>query len=166
MARSHLALAHSSTDKRRRAWWKNNERLLGKSFMDRQSETILVIGKDSYTRQEVIDKLHLGNFAACGIVSKMAAKLQVDSLSQLTTRYTMEDLLAERGFGEVSTIVLMAAEEDHKRNPYTWINRKPDDIVTLSTEKHRARKKQEEDTKARHKDAARSATARVKTKAG
>jgi hypothetical protein len=161
--RRHLALAHS--DKRRRPYWKN-ERLLGKSFMDRQSEAVLIIGKDTYTRQEVIDKLHLGNFAACGIVSKMAAKLQVDSLAQLTTRYTMEDLLAERGFGEISTIVLMAAEEDHKRNPYDWLNRKPDDIVTLSTEKHRARKKHEEEGKARQKEAVRRSTARVTRKAG
>ena len=139
-----LALAHS--DRRKRPYWRD-ARLLGKTFLDKQSEHVLVIGKDSWSRQEVVDQLHIGNFGACLNLSKIAAKLQVESLEQLTSRYTMEDLFGEVGFGEITMIALMAAQEAKNKDPMKWIDKKADKIVTLATEKHRILRKREADAK-------------------
>jgi len=112
--------------------------------MDRQQEGILVIGKDVWTREEVVNDLRLGNFQAAHNLSKIAAKLQVDSLDQLVSRFTMEDLFAEHGFGTTTMVVLMSAQEAKRKDPLKWIHRKADEIVTLSTEKQRVLKNQKE----------------------
>jgi hypothetical protein len=148
-------LPFTNGDKRRRPYWRD-QRLLGKSFLDKQSESVLIIGKDSWSRQEVVDNLHIGNFAAAQNLSKIANKLNVDSLEQLTSRFTMEDLFAERGFGVVTMVVLMAAQEAKNKDPMKWLDKKPADIVTLSTEKHRILK-QQHDATAASKKAARAA---------
>lgn len=144
MAR-HLRFEHS-TDKRKRPYWRD-ERLLGKTFVHRQQEGVLIIGKDIWTRQQLVENLKCGNFAAAANLSKIAGKLQVDSLEQLISRFTMEDLFIEDRFGIVTMYVLMCALEARQRNPLDWVDRKPADIVTLDTEKHRAKKALEEKLK-------------------
>jgi len=136
MAR-HLRFDH--TDKRKRPYWRD-ERLLGKTFLDKQNEGVLVIGKDVWTRQEMVELLKCGNFVAAQNLTKIAAKLNVDSLKQLSARFSMEDLFAESHFGITTMYVLMCALEAAQRNPLEWVHRKPDEIVTLSTEKHRVLK--------------------------
>ena len=150
MAARHLNFTHG--DKRRRPYWRE-ERLLGKTFLDRQSEAILVIGKDAWTRQEIVDDLHCGNFVAAQNLSKVAAKLQVESLDQLVTRFTVEDLFQEHGFGITSMFVLMCAQEARQKDPLKWVDHKPNEIVTLSTEKRRALKHKEEARVARRNGA-------------
>lgn len=133
----HLRFERS--DKRKRPYWRD-ERLLGKTFLDKQNEGVLTIGKDVWTRQEMVEVLKCGNFVAAQNLSKIAAKLQVDSLKQLAARFTMEDLFAESHFGITTMFVFMCALEAAERNPLQWVHRKPDEIVTLSTEKHRVLK--------------------------
>lgn len=142
MAQHHRLVATSGT-KRKRPYWRE-ERLLGKTFLDKQSEGILRIGKDVWTRQEIIDDLHCGNMVAAINLSKVAAKLQVDSLEQLVSRFSVEDLFQETGFGVTTMYVLLCAQEAKQRDPIQWLDHKPEELVTLSTEQHRARKKQHE----------------------
>jgi hypothetical protein len=125
------------TDKRRRPYWRD-ERLLGKTFIEKQQEGILAIGRDIWSRQEIVDELHCGNFVAAQNLTKVARKLDVDSLDQLLNRFTIEDLFAQDGFGITTMFVLMCAQEARKKDPLAWVDRKPDEMVTLSTEKHRA----------------------------
>jgi hypothetical protein len=129
-------------DKRQRPYWRDNG-LLGKTFLDRQAEGILVIGRDVWTRQEIVDDLHCGNFVAAQNLTKIARKLQVESLDQLVSRFTLEDLFLENGCGVTTVYVLLCAQEARKKDPLKWVDRTPDDMVTLSTEKLRARKQQE-----------------------
>lgn len=124
-------------DRRRRPYWRD-ERLLGKTFVDKQQEAVAVIGKDVYTRQDLIDKAHCGNFAAALNLSKIAANLQVESLAQLVARYPMEELLQQRGFGLATAFVLMCLQEVEGFNPMKLIDLKPKDMVTITTLKHRA----------------------------
>lgn len=150
MAR-HLPFAH---DKRRRPYWRDPA-LLGKAYFDKQAQPVLIIGKDTWSRQEMVDDMHCGNFVAAANLSKLAAKLQVDSLEQLVNRFTLEDILQERGIGITTVVVLMQAQEAKKKDPLVWIDRKPNEIVTLTTEQHRARanaeKKREEERIAKRK---------------
>jgi hypothetical protein len=127
--------------KRRRPYWRD-EALLGKTFLDKQQEGILVIGRDVWTRQQIVDHLHCGNFVAAQNLTKVAKKLQVDSLEQLTQRFTIEDLFAQSGFGITTMFVLMCAQEAKHKDPLQWVDRQPDKIVTLATEKQRVLKKQ------------------------
>lgn len=132
-----------SSDKRQRPYWRENG-LLGKTFRAKLDEQILVIGKDTWTRQEIVDKLHCGNFVAAANLTKVAHKLQVESLAQLVSRFTLNDLFQERGVGVTTVWVLLCAQEDQQKDPLKWVDQDADDHVTLGTEKHRARKQQEE----------------------
>lgn len=135
------ALRLTTHDRRRRPYWRS-EQLLGKTFISKQQEAILAIGRDVWTRQQLVDDAHCGNFIAAHNLTKVARKLQVDSLDQLLTRFTMEDLFAEQGFGLTTMYVLMCVQESRHKDPLKWVDRKPSEIVTLSTEKHRALAKQ------------------------
>jgi hypothetical protein len=132
-----------SRDRRRRPYWRDNG-LLGKTFRAKQTEQILVIGKDTWSRQEIVDQLHCGNFIAAANLTRIAHHLNVNSLTDLTARFTIEDLFKERGCGITTVYVLLCAQEAQDRDPLRWVDRKPDEIVTLSTEQHRARKQQEQ----------------------
>src|SRR5262245_56038578 len=134
-------------DKRRRPYWRDDA-LLGKTFLDRQREHILVIGKDAWSRQDIVDQLHCGHFVAAANLTKIAKKLNVDSLDELTSRYTLEDLFREHGCGITTVYVLLCAQEAQHRDPLKWIDREPADLVTLSTERLRARKRQHEERQA------------------
>ena len=146
---STLRFARTS-DKRRRPYWRDAS-LLGKTFIDRQQEGILAIGKDVWTRQEIIDQLHCGNMVAAQNLTKVARKLQVDSLDQLTSRFTMEDLFREVGFGITTMFVLMCAQEAQHHDPIKWVDKKPEDFVTLSTVKHRVVHEQREQARVARK---------------
>jgi hypothetical protein len=134
---------HLKRDKRQHPYWRDNG-LLGKTFLDRQAEGILVIGRDVWSRQEIVDNLHCGNFVAAQNLTKIARKLQVESLDQLVTRFTLEDLFRENGCGVTTIYVLLCAQEARQKDPLKWVDRAPDDLVTLNTEKLRARKRQED----------------------
>lgn len=114
--------------------------LLGKTFTDRQQAGILVIGKDVWTRQQLVEELKCGNFQAAANLTRIVARLDVDSLKQLVSRFSMEDLFRKKDFGITTMFVLMCALEARARDPLEWIDRRPEDLVTLSTEQHRVRK--------------------------
>jgi hypothetical protein len=138
------------TDKRRRPYWRDIH-LLGKTFVEKQQEGILAIGKDVWSRQEIVDDLHCGNFVAAQNLTKVARKLQVESLDQLVSRFTIEDLFAQEGFGITTMFVFMCAQEARAKDPLKWVDRKPDEIVTLSTEKHRVVVQQQQKRAAKRK---------------
>jgi hypothetical protein len=154
--------AHVARDKRRRPYWRSDG-LLGKTFRDKQDEHILVIGKDQWSRQEIVDELHCGNFVAAANLTKIARKLDVASLEQLISRFTLEDLFQERGCGITTVYVLLCAQEAANKDPLKWVDREPDDLVTLTTEQHRARKRQEQTRKEARANKKRAARATAQT---
>lgn len=129
----------------RRPYWRDPS-LLGKTYFDRQEEVILEIGRDVWTRKEAVEKLKLGNSASAINLTKIARRLQVESLEQLIARFTMEDLFLLQGFGISTMVALMSAQESRQRDPIVWIDKTPEDMVTLGTFKHRALKQLHADT--------------------
>jgi len=144
MAR-HLRFGHG--DKRRRPYWRDS-RLLGKTWVDKQTEKILILGIDAWTRQQIVDDLHIGNFNAAQNLTRIANTLDVQSLDDFVARFTIQDLMQQRGVGETTVIVFMAAQEARQKDPIKWLDHKPSDLVTLATEKHRAMKRQFEERQA------------------
>jgi hypothetical protein len=129
------------TDKRKRPYWRDSA-LLGKTFLDRQAQPILRIGKDAWSRQEIVDDLHCGNFVAAQNLTRVADELDAKSLDDLAARYTLEDLFQINRCGITTVFVFLSALDSRgKKDPMEWIDHEPADVVTLSTERLRARKR-------------------------
>lgn len=120
----------------------NNQRLLGKGFVDRQHEVVLRIGKTGWTRQEMVDRLHCGNFNAARRLSRAAEQLQVHSAQEMATKVSLEDLFRVRDVGVTTVYVWLCILETLNKNPLQWLDRTTDEIVTLTTEKNRIKKAQ------------------------
>lgn len=120
----------------------NNQRLLGKTFVDRQHEIVLRIGKTGYTRQQMVDTLHCGNFNAARRLSRAAEQLAVNSAQEMATRVSLEDLFRIRDVGVTTVYVWLCILETLNKNPLQWLDRSTDEIVTLATEKDRIKKAQ------------------------
>jgi hypothetical protein len=125
-----------------RSKWRN-EQLMGKSFLDRQSEIVLQIGSDAWTRDELVTRLKCANVNAARILSKAAEQLQVESAKQMAARVSLEDLFTLKGIGITTVYVWLCVLESDAHDPMKWIDRKADNLVTLSTEKLRVKKAQE-----------------------
>lgn len=120
----------------------NDQRLLGKHFVDVQREVVLQIGKNGYTRQEMIDKFHCGNFNAARRLSRAAQDLGVNSVQEMASRVSLEDLFKVRDVGVITVYVWLCILEGNNKNPLQWLDRTEDEIVTLTTEKKRVTKAQ------------------------
>jgi transcriptional regulator of aromatic amino acid metabolism len=128
----------------RRPEWRN-ERLLGKTFLDHQREVVLRIGNDAWTRDEMVSQLKCANINAARLLTRAAEKLQVESVKQMAARISLEDLFAVKQVGITTVYVwLCVLDALADQDPMRWIDRDDEKIVTLTTEKLRAKKAQEE----------------------
>jgi len=141
---------------RRNGW--RNERLLGKTFLDRQHEVVLQIGSDAWTRDELVSQVKCGNVNAARLLSKAASELQVDSAKQMAARISLDELFALRHVGITTVYVWLCVLEAMQRNPLDWVDRDDEHLVTLTTEKLRVKKAQLAQAQL-HKDARRPARA-------
>jgi hypothetical protein len=117
---------------------------MGKTFLDRQNEVVLRIGNDAWTRDELVTRLRCANVNAARLLTKAAEQLQVENVKQMAARVTLEDLFALKHVGITTVYVWLCVLESDTHDPLKWIDRKADDVVTLSTEKLRVKKQQEE----------------------
>lgn len=118
----------------------NDQRLLGKHFIDTQREIVLRIGKTGWTRQEMVDRLKCGNFNAARRLTRAATELGVSSAQEMASRVSLEDLFKVRDVGVTTVYVWLCILEGMNKNPLQWLDRAEDEIVTLSTEKQRLKK--------------------------
>lgn len=137
----------------------NDQRLLGKRFVDLQHEVVLRIGKTGWTRQEMVDRLHCGNFNAARRLTRAAQQLGVGSPTEMASRVSLEDLFKVRDVGVTTVYVWLCILEGINKNPLQWLDRSEDEIVTLNTEKKRAMKAQPPAPKKRRRRAKVRATA-------
>jgi hypothetical protein len=128
--------------------WRTQE-LMGKSFMDRQHEVVLRIGSDAWTREEMVSRLKCANLNAARLLTKAAEKLNVEDTRQMAARVSLEDLFAVKHVGITTVYVwLCVLDAVADQDPYKWIDREDEKIVTLSTEKLRVKKAQDEQRRA------------------
>jgi hypothetical protein len=120
----------------------NDQRLLGKRFVDVQHEIVLRIGKTGWTRQEMVDRLHCGNFNAARRLTRAAQQLGVASAQEMASKVSLEDLFKVRDVGVTTVYVWLCILEGMNKNPLQWLDRSEDEIVTLYTEKKRLHKAQ------------------------
>jgi hypothetical protein len=113
--------------------WKDS-RLLGKTFVNRQNEAVLVIGKHSWTRQQMVEQLKCGNFRSARILSRAAASLGVVDADDMAKAVSLEDLFAQRDVGVTTIYTWMCVLSAIRENPLKWIGHKD---TTLDTQKRR-----------------------------
>ncbi|MBI3952514.1 MAG: hypothetical protein HY336_00995 [Candidatus Doudnabacteria bacterium] len=99
------------------------ERKVGKAFLDRLDEVILEIGKDTFTRRQLIDDLHCGNMSAAANLDWVLKRFEPRSIKELAARVDIEDLFSIKGVGEATVYVWMCAVEHAGRNPEEWLDR-------------------------------------------
>lgn len=116
--------------------WRDS-RLLGTPFVRRQNEAVLVIGKDSWTRQQMVDELKCGNFRSARILTEAARNLNVRDTNHMADVIALEDLFTQRNVGVTTIFTWMCVLAAKKHNPLLWLNRSPEDMVTIHTEKMR-----------------------------
>jgi hypothetical protein len=96
--------------------------VVGTSFVKRQREVVLKIGMSSWTRQQMIDDLHCGNFAAAIKLSRAAAHATVRSLADAAVRLPFDTLAQRRGVGVTTVYVFMCALAADGHDPLDWLD--------------------------------------------
>ncbi len=115
--------------------------LLGKTFFDRQNEVVLRIGKDRWSRRELVEVLKCGHFAAAARLTKALEDARVSSVVDACRHLSLHDLLEREGVGETTAYVFMCAVDAVGKDPVRWCEREHTDkqpLRTLATEKRRA----------------------------
>lgn len=117
-----------------------SQEVLGKGLIDHQQKVVLEIGEDRWTRQEMIDKLHCGNFVAAANVTRAMKSLGVRSVKDATRSIVVSELMTIRGIGVTSVYVFMCAVAAVGKDPLQWVDfeRSP---VTVGTKIQKARMK-------------------------
>lgn len=115
-----------------------SQEVLGKGLIDHQQKVVLEIGDDRWTRQEMIDKLHCGNFVAAANVSRAMKNLGVRSVKDAVRSVVVSELMTIRGIGVTSVYVFMCAVNAVGKDPLEWVDfeRSP---KTVGTKIHNAR---------------------------
>jgi hypothetical protein len=119
-----------------------SQELLGKTFVDRQNEVVLKIGKDEWSRQELVEVLKCGNFAAAARLTKTLQDDRVNSVVDACRHLSLQDLLEREGVGETTAYVFMCAVDAVGKDPVRWCEKNhtsKQPLRTLATEKRRAR---------------------------
>ena len=112
-----------------------HENFLGKTFVRRQDEIVLRIGRNEWTRTQLVQHIGVGNMAAAGKLSTLLRKLKVLTLEQLYTIDPREMALVP-SLGETTVFVAMAvlkAEGFDVEHWYQQIAGAKQKVVTFRT---------------------------------
>ena len=92
---------------------------LGHTFVQRQDDIILRIGKRQWTRTELVQTIGVGNMAAAGKLSSLLRKLHIMSVADL---YTVDprDMALVPNLGETTVFVAMAVLKADGFNVEHW----------------------------------------------
>lgn len=121
---------------RRRSNFRTPE-ILGKHFVDKLNQPWLIIGSDSWTKQEMIEELHCGNFSAARTLTRELEAKGIKSVKHATREMTLHELLKTHGIGETSCYVFMCAVSARGQDPIEWLDQGK--VRTISTEIKHAR---------------------------
>lgn len=95
---------------------------MGKTFIDRLDEPILSIGKDVFSRRQMIDELHCANFAAAARLSQAVEGFAPKSINDLARRLSLDNLLGVDGVGVMTVFVWLTVLDHAGKDPEGWLN--------------------------------------------
>lgn len=119
---------------------------LGKTFIDRlTTETILKIGNNTYSRDDLVRECRCGNFAAARRLNKVLEDIGITEVADLA-HLAPEDLARVKGVGETTVYVLLCLQDHAKVKLLEW-------GMTWNTYAKHAREKPKPEKKTRNKRA-------------
>ena len=93
---------------------------LGKTFIDRlTTETILKIGNNTYSRDDLVRECRCGNFAAARRLNKVLEDIGITEVADLA-HLAPEDLARVKGVGETTVYVLLCLQDHAKVKMLEW----------------------------------------------
>ncbi len=95
---------------------------LGKTFLDKFSEIVLAVGRDMFTRREMIEKLGCANFTAAKRLTWALDRFRPKSVREVAGRITLNDLWAVDGVGITTVYVWTSVLEYSGIDSVNWIS--------------------------------------------
>ena len=114
--------------------WKGR---MGSSFTSHQDEIILHIGRDTFSRQQMIDDLHCGNFPAAARLNVALRGYHPASIKELARRIKIDNLFGVKGVGVTTAYVWLCALESAEIDPLKWLGKGPKIPTIYSWKKNR-----------------------------
>jgi len=125
---------------RKREW----EQRAGKDFVDRLDEVVISVGEFTFSRREMIELLHCGNFAAGARLNRALRQFSgYRTVSELAKGVKIGDLMSVRHVGVTTVYVFMCIVEYAKLSPLRWLGSETTIATTYEHAKKTARKKRE-----------------------
>ncbi len=121
---------------------RNWEHRAGKGFVDRLDEVILRVGEYTFSRREMIELLHCGNFAAGARLNWALKEFSGHyTVSDLAKHVKVYDLMRMKHIGVTTVYVFMCVIEYAKLSPLHWLGSETTIATTYNNSKKKARKK-------------------------
>src|ERR1041384_6460411 len=98
------------------------QKFLGKHLIDHQLKEVLRVGADRWTRQQMIDQLHCGNFLAAAAVTKARDEEGVRDVKDAMRPLDVHALLRHRGIGETACYVWLCVLSYKGYDVIEWVD--------------------------------------------
>lgn len=82
--------------------WKNK---IGKKYVDRLPETVVQVGRDQFTRHDLVVKAKTANFFAAASLDRVLNSFKPKSVRELARRIDLHMLLEYEGIGDTAIMV-------------------------------------------------------------
>lgn len=121
---------------------RNWEHRAGKGFVDKLDEVVIEAGEFTFSRREMIERLHCGNFAAGARLNRALRQFSgYRTVSDLAKHVKVHDLMSLKHVGVTTVYVFMCIVEYAKLSPLHWLGSETTIATTYNNSKKKARKK-------------------------
>jgi hypothetical protein len=107
------------------------ERLFGK-WRPSLHDVVLTLGRHNFTKKQLVEELGSGAFRAARHLTRMFAKHDIGTASQIRGR-TFDWWISQPRVGNECVWLLMSLQGHFDLNPLTWVGGEREDIVTIAT---------------------------------
>lgn len=123
---------------RQRDW----EHRAGKGFVDRLDEVVIKAGEFTFSRREMIEILHCGNFAAGARLNRALMQFSgYPTVSDIAKHVKVYDLMRIKHVGVTTVYVWMCILEYSRLSPLRWLGSEVSIATTYEHSKKKARKR-------------------------
>jgi hypothetical protein len=98
--------------------WKSK---IGKNYVDRLPETVVQVGKDRFTRRDLVIKAGTANFFAAANLDRVLDVFKPKSVRELARRIDIHMLLKYEGIGDTAIMVWCSILDTKGVNVVAWL---------------------------------------------
>ena len=109
--------------------WKDR---IGKNYVDRLPETIVQVGKDQFTRRDLVVKAETANFFAAANLDIVLQRFKPKGVRELARRIDLHHLMEYEGIGDTAVMVWCSILDSRGVNVDAWLQQ---DFTTRRSKK-------------------------------